>query len=149
MASSSLLGGSCEGACKPMRECTATEKQAAGSLAQVKARCFDNILTRCTQGGGTSDGQWCVGVGKDKTCEARAHSICRCDPKTHPRCQGNWGASVPESGPIRRARLPFPGLSVSSCGASIDETLAVSARRVLRLLASPAALAALLLGETQ
>jgi len=64
-------------------------------VAEVKAACYDNILTRCKQGQAGWGGDWCVGPGADKTCEARAQQICKCGNK--PGCRGEWGSSLEET----------------------------------------------------
>ena len=64
-------------------------------VAEVKAACYDNILTRCEQGQAGWGGDWCVGPGADKTCEARAQQICKCGNK--PGCRGEWGSSLEET----------------------------------------------------
>ncbi len=80
----------CTHGCDKARPCTAQEKDDAKSLAKVKAECYRNILTRCNQGQSGRTGDWCVGPGADKTCDKRAHSVCGCDPQTHPECGGKW-----------------------------------------------------------
>jgi len=82
---------SCADTCKPMNMCP----KASYKLAEVKAACYDNILTRCKQGQAGWGGQWRVGPGADKTCEARAQQICKCGDK--PACRGNWGSSRDET----------------------------------------------------
>ena len=81
---------SCADTCKPMNMCPKTSYK----LDEVKAACYDNILTRCKQGQAGWGGEWCVGPGADKTCEARAQQICKCGDK--PACRGNWGSSLDE-----------------------------------------------------
>ena len=87
---------SCADTCKTMSACP----KSSYKLAEVKPACYDNILTRCKQGQAGWGGDWCVGPGADKTCEARAQQVCKCGDK--PACRGNWG-SLQEDAPRRFA----------------------------------------------
>jgi hypothetical protein len=138
---SSSLGGSCASACSTMSPCGSSNF----TLAQVKAACYGNILTRCNQGKSGRTGGWCVGVGADGTCEKRALSICGCDPITHPQCGGKWQSSVLDRSFLARVRHPFATPPSWTCGMPMGAWTLTSASNVVHLLISPVDLAAVLL----
>ncbi len=79
--------GNCDQACVGMTKCGRSNFK----MAEVKAACYSNMLTRCNQGMAGGSGDWCVRKGSDASCEARAQRVCGCPVATHPQCRGNWG----------------------------------------------------------
>ena len=92
------------------RQCTKAELQAVSTdgkgnnidSAKLYKACYDNMFSRCSNPPRT--GEWCVGPGADKTCDARAKRVC------------GLRSSVPERGHTLYARLSFSDSVAWTCG---------------------------------